>query len=56
MERPAATATLLARSCFIVSIQLNLLFELLLIFSCARGIHAPKNECRQTCSDAVNHS
>jgi|HubBroStandDraft_6_1064221.scaffolds.fasta_scaffold66737_2 hypothetical protein len=28
-ERLAAAATLLARSCFIVSIQLNLLFELL---------------------------
>jgi hypothetical protein len=28
-ERLAAAATLLARSCFIVSIQLNLLFKLL---------------------------
>jgi hypothetical protein len=36
-KRPAAAATVLARSCFIVSIQLNLLLELLLSsFLCSR--------------------
>jgi hypothetical protein len=49
-ERQAAAATLLARSCFIVSIQLNLLLNFSLSSFCARGIHAPKNECRHTCS------
>jgi hypothetical protein len=58
-SRKGAGRTLRHIACSILPHRLHpaqlAFFELLVSF-CARGIHAPKNECRQTCSDAVNHS
>jgi hypothetical protein len=55
-EHPEGTATLLARSRFIVSIQLNLLLELLVSSFVLAGFMRQRMNAAKTCSDAVNHS
>jgi len=55
-KRRAAFATLLARSCFIVSIQLNLLFKLLVSFVLAGFMRQRMNAAKPVRTQSIIHN